>query len=147
RAGYAFFAGDPPAGAVHAGIAAAYAHTTAPLRRLADRYVLDLLTGHADQAALARLSEVMEAAQAKAAQVERAIIDDMETRVLAHRVGETFSAVALENDARGTVIQIGDPPVRARLHRMPPPPPGERVDVRLVRADPASRSLEFRPVA
>ncbi len=147
RAGYAFFVGDPPAGAVHAGIAAAYAHTTAPLRRLADRYVLDLLTGHADQAALARLSEVMEAAQAKAAQVERAIIDDMETRVLAHRVGETFSAVALENDARGTVIQIGDPPVRARLHRMPPPPPGERVDVRLVRADPASRSLEFRPAA
>jgi exoribonuclease R len=147
RAGYLFFEGDPPDGSVHAAIAAPYAHTTAPLRRLADRHVLELLAGHGDPATLSRLPEVMEAAQATAGQVERAIIDAMETRVLEHRVGETFAAVALENDARGTIIQIGDPPIRARLKQQPPPPPGERVDVRLVRADPASRSLEFRPAA
>jgi hypothetical protein len=55
--------------------------------------------------------------------------------------------VALENDRRGTVIRITDPAVRARLHADPPPKPGDSVAVRLVRADPVSRSLEFRSEA
>ena len=65
-------------------------------------------------------------------------------RLLEHRVGERFDAVALENDRRGTVIRIAEPPVRARLHADPSPAAGDRVEVTLVRADPASRSLEFR---
>ena len=40
-AGYAAFDGEPPADAGHAGVAAPYAHVTAPLRRLADRYATD----------------------------------------------------------------------------------------------------------
>ena len=58
-------------------------------------------------------------------------------------MGEVFRAVPLETDARGTIIQIDDPPVRARLHADPAPPLAEPLAVRLVRADPASRSLEF----
>jgi exoribonuclease R len=54
HAGYAFFEGEPPADAEHAGVAAYYAHTTAPLRRLADRYVLDLVAGRGDREALSR---------------------------------------------------------------------------------------------
>jgi len=37
--GYLAFDGKPPDKAVHAGVASTYAHTTAPLRRLVDRYV------------------------------------------------------------------------------------------------------------
>ena len=37
-AGYAAFDGAPPAHRTHAGIGAPYAHVTAPLRRLVDRY-------------------------------------------------------------------------------------------------------------
>lgn len=147
HAGYLFFEGAPPAGSEHAGIAARYAHTTAPLRRLADRYVLDLVAGGGDRAALARLPEVMSEAGSRAARVEHAVIGDMETRLLEHRVGEQFSAVALENDRHGTVIRIADPPVRARMHGDPPPTPGDAVTVQLIRADPVSRSLEFRPAA
>ena len=145
HAGYAFFEGTPPEGSEHAGIAARYAHTTAPLRRLADRYVLDLVAGGGDREALVKLPEVMGEAGSRAARVERAIVDDVETRVLEHRVGEQFTAVVLDNDRHGTVIRIADPPVRARMHADPAPAPGEIVAVQLTRADPVSRSLEFRP--
>jgi exoribonuclease R len=77
--------------------------------------------------------------------VERAIVDDVETRVLEHRVGDRFTAVVLDNDRHGTVIRISDPPVRARLHADPAPAQGNIVAVQLMRADPVSRSLEFRP--
>jgi len=147
HAGYTFFEGKPPEGAEHAGIAARYAHTTAPLRRLADRYVLNLLGGNGDRDALSRLPDVMGEAATRAGQLERAFIDDVETRLLEHRLGERFTAVALHNDRRGTVIRIADPPVRARLHADPPPAAGDTVEVELVRADPVSRSLEFRSAA
>jgi exoribonuclease R len=146
HAGYIFFEGTPPEGSEHAGIAARYAHTTAPLRRLADRYVLDLLAGGGDRDALSRLPDVMAESGARAGQVERAIIDDVETRLLEHRIGERFQAVALENDRRGTVIRIAEPAVRARLHTDPPPKPGDLLTVELMRADPVSRSLEFHSV-
>jgi exoribonuclease R len=87
----------------------------------------------------------MSEAGSRAARVERAIVDDVETRVLEQRVGEQFTAVVLENDRHGTVIRIADPPVRARTHADPAPAPGEVVAVQLMRADPVSRSLEFRP--
>jgi exoribonuclease R len=144
HAGYTFFEGRAPDGSEHAGIAARYAHTTAPLRRLADRYVLNLLGGGDDRAALSRLPDVMAESGSRSGQVERAIIDDVETRLLQHRVGERFRAVALENDRRGTVIRIAEPAVRARLHADPAPAPGDSLTVELVRADPVSRSLEFR---
>ena len=147
HAGYLFFEGALPAGSEHAGIAAHYAHTTAPLRRLADRYVLELVAGGGDRDALAQLPDVMTDAGSRAARVESAVVDDMEVRLLEHRLGEAFAAVALENDRHGTVIRIADPPVRARMHADPPPTPGDAVTVRLARADPVSRSLEFHPAS
>lgn len=143
HAGYAFFDGEPDATMTHAGIAAHYAHTTAPLRRLQDRYVLEHLVGDGDRSALQALPPVMEDAGRRAASVERAVIDAAEIRMLEHRVGDAFSAVPLDHDRRGTVIQLVDPPVKARLHDTPEPELGEPVRVRLTRADPRSRSLEF----
>jgi exoribonuclease R len=147
HAGYRYFEGAMPPDAVHAGIAAHYAHTTAPLRRLADRYVLELVAGGGDRETLAKLPDVMAEAGGRSARVEAAVVDDMEARLLEHRIGEVFPAVAIENDRRGTVIRIADPPVRARMHADPPPTPGDAVQAQLVRADPISRSLEFRTPA
>jgi exoribonuclease R len=144
HASYLFFRGAPPPGSLHAGVAAHYAHATAPLRRLQDRYVLDLICGSGNPDRLERLPEAMAEAESRAGRLEGAVVDLMETRLLEHRVGETFAAVPLETDHRGTVIQLRDPPVRTRLHAGPPPPLGRTVHVRLVRADPQSRSLEFR---
>lgn len=144
HAGYAAFEGSPPEGSEHAGIGALYAHTTAPLRRLADRFVLDLVAGGGDRDALGRLPDVMAEAGSRASRVERAIVDDMEVRTLEHRLGDRFDAVAIDSDHHGTVIRIADPPIRARVHADPAPAEGDTITVRLVRADPASRSLEFR---
>ncbi|HEY7257745.1 MAG TPA: RNB domain-containing ribonuclease [Gaiellales bacterium] len=151
RAGYVAFAGDVPEQHVHAGLATPYAHTTAPLRRLADRYVLDLLvdleSGRAPDAAavetLRGLPEVMEEAEAHAGQVERAVVDELEARELEHRIGEQFEAVVVDDDARGARLQIADPPVRARLHGDRRVAPGTTLAVRLVAADPLGRSLRF----
>ena len=85
-------------------IAAPYAHATAPLRRLADRYVLDVLceletTGRPDPstaAAFAPLAEVMERAETMAAQVDRAAIDLVEAVILRQHVGSVFPATVID---------------------------------------------------
>lgn len=151
HAGYAAFSGTPPPQPLHAALAASYAHTTAPMRRLADRYVLDLLVelcaGSSPDAAevetLTRLPDAMAQSGARIGQLERALIDDVEVRLLEHREGATFTATVTDVDKRGAHIWIADPLVRARVHSDPAPAPGSVVSVRLVRADPKSHSLQF----
>ena len=94
-----FIAGHTP---WHAALGATYTHATAPMRRLADRYVLEAVLAVANgravpddcAAAFARLPAVMDAADAREAAVERAVIDLAEAALLEGREGETF-AVAL----------------------------------------------------
>lgn len=132
----------------HSAIAAAYSHATAPMRRLADRYVLDavldLMAGRpTDSAPFARLPEVMERAETVAGKVDRATIDLVESVELADRVGEVFSACVLEpGDA--SVVQIADPMVRARVP-LGVTEPGQQVRLRLVSADPTHWTLRFEP--
>lgn len=151
RAGYTAFSGAPPASPEHAALAVPYAHCTAPMRRLADRYVLDLVcdlcAGQAPSPAavdtLGRLPAVMDRTEERADQLERAIVDDVEARLLEHRLGDQFTAVVVDIDRRGARLQVADPPVRARLHGQPMPDLGQAVCVRLEAADPGSRSLRF----
>ena len=87
----------------------------------------------------------MEEAESRAGQVERAIVDELEARLLEHRVGERFDAVVVDHDARGARLQIAEPPIRARLHSDRRIDPGTTLAVRLVGADPLGRSLRFAP--
>jgi exoribonuclease R len=151
HAGYVAFNGQPPAQPLHAALATTYAHSTAPMRRLADRYVLDLLVELCAGAsptptevdALSRLPGAMAVAGARIGQLERTLIDEVEVRTLQHREGERFTATVTDVDKRGAHIWIADPVVKARLHVDPAPTPGSVVQVRLVRADVVSRSLQF----
>ncbi|MFD0888488.1 RNB domain-containing ribonuclease, partial [Streptosporangium algeriense] len=75
---------------------------------------------------------------------ERACVDLVEAFVLRERVGQTFDAVVIdveEGRSRG-LVQITDPAVVARCdgERLPL---GEPVQVRLTRADPATREVRF----
>jgi exoribonuclease R len=143
----------------HAAIAGTYAHVTAPLRRLADRYVLELLCTLMDsgvaavsdtqRAQLATLPAVMRRSGAMAAGVERAGVDLAEAVMLNSRVGERFSATVLESGDSGAVVQIAEPPVRARLSRSAiknGAVAGAVVTVELRSVDVVTRSVKFELV-
>lgn len=137
----------------HAAIAASYVHATAPLRRLADRYViraaLAVFNGQAvPQAvteAFGRLPDVMARADALAARIDRAVIDLAETVMLRHRVGEVFAAVVTDADRDTARVQLSGLPVVARV-RLPGAEPGQSVSLRLDTVDPEARRLAFTPV-
>jgi VacB/RNase II family 3'-5' exoribonuclease len=141
-ADYVAFDGELPADPLHHALAMPYAHTTAPLRRLCDRYVLDLLVqlsaGQRPSAAevetLKRLPETMDAAERRESRFERRAIDVAEAWVLRDRAGERFAATVLGKRDGDVEVQIEDPPVRAIAESGGrKPAPGEAVQVRLDR--------------
>ena len=138
-AGYLAFDGTPPpAEAGHAGLAAPYAHVTAPLRRLADRYATLACLG--DEAPdLEALPAEMAAGGRAANAVERACVDLVEALVLAPHVGERFPATVIDDHE----VQLAEPAVRARCEG--DVEPGVELTVRLVEADPARRQVRFAP--
>jgi exoribonuclease R len=153
-AGYAAFdAGTPPPpDPGHGGIGAPYAHVTAPLRRLVDRFGTEVClaaTAGIDvpawvRGALPTLPELMAASDAVAAKVDRACIDRTEATLLEHRVGEAFDVVVLrpggEGDGAGEVY-LHEPPVLAKCtgHLTA----GATVRVQLTEADPATGRISF----
>ncbi|MFN2640723.1 MAG: RNB domain-containing ribonuclease [Actinomycetota bacterium] len=149
-AGYSAFHGTPSPDDQHSGIASFYAHATAPLRRVGDRFVNEIAL-----AACARhsppgwvidsidsLPKALEEASARAARLERQILDFVEASVLASRIGETFEGVVTDTDDKGGWIQIAEPAVRARVSgdiRL-----GERARATVVEADPTTGRTRFQ---
>jgi len=134
----------------HAAMAATYAHATAPLRRLADRYVLRAVLAVANgqavpervSAAFEELPAVMARAEARDGQIDRAVIDLAETALLAGQEGAPFAAVVTDVADNGARIQLCDLPVVARVPARDVQP-GLRIGVRLLAADPERRTLKF----
>ncbi len=134
----------------HTAMAATYAHGTAPLRRLADRYVVRAALAVANgqpvalavSEAFARLPAVMARADARDNQISRAVIDLAEAAILSGREGDTFEAVVTDIGESGARIQLCDAPIVARTaaHSVQP---GDRIRVRLLRADSEKRQLQF----
>jgi exoribonuclease R len=149
-AGYTAFDGTPPEQVQHSAVAATYAHCTAPLRRLVDRYVGEVclalsagveVPGWARQA-LPQLPAEMAAADHRAHALDRAVVDLAEALVLQRRVGESFQGVVVDANHRGGTVQLIDPAVRGKLDAEDPPL-GKAVRVRLTQADPRTRSVRF----
>ncbi|MBI4884312.1 MAG: RNB domain-containing ribonuclease [Actinobacteria bacterium] len=138
----------------HAAMAATYAHVTAPLRRLADRYVvqtaLALATGVAVpdhvQAALQRLPEAMDRAEVISSRIERAVIDLAEAVMLQGREGEIFDAVVVDDDEDASRVQLRELAVVARVQARSVRP-GDEVRVKLVKVDVRARTVQFDRVA
>jgi len=152
-AGYTAFDGAPPEQPLHGAVAAAYAHVTAPLRRLADRYATEAclaLTAGLEvpqwvREALPRLPDVMSATDRTAGAAARGAVDLTEAMLLKDRIGEEFEAAVVDvdnNHHKGGAVAIADPPVRARCEGADLPL-GERIRVRLVEADPGRRKVLF----
>ena len=138
----------------HAAMAATYAHATAPLRRLADRYVVRAALAVANGQAVPqvvteafeKLPRVMARAEALGGQIERAVVDLAEAVMLQARVGERFAAVVTDADERGARIQLRDLPVVARIADKGFEP-GKALDVALTDVDIAARSIAFQPAS
>jgi exoribonuclease R len=155
-AGYTPFDGAAPAETGHGGVGAPYAHVTAPLRRLADRYATEVcLALHAGtpvpawaREALPQLPKTMSDTDRLAGSATRAAIDLAEAVLLEHRVGEQFDAGVVDRDEPsakrppGGTVALDDPAVRARC--LGELPLGERIRVTLAVADPAARKVEFQ---
>ena len=142
--------------AVHSAIAARYAHVTAPLRRLVDRYGEEVCIAACAQApvpewvleALPDLSDVMEQTGKRARAIGRGALTALEALVLRGHEGEVFDGVITsERDGRGELV-LAEPAVVTEIRagtKAPDDglPVGERVRVRLLSADPAS-GIRFR---
>lgn len=137
----------------HAAVAARYAHATAPLRRLADRYVVQAALAVANgqavpepvAAAFEQLPKVMVRADALAGRIDRAVIDMAEAVMLEGREGETFTALVTDIGERGAAIQLSELPVTARIDAAGLTP-GDSVKVRLAEADPTGRKIAFERI-
>lgn len=155
-----------PEQAWHNGVASEYAHATAPIRRLGDRFVSELclafggdwvpldvapkdaprLHGEVDEAILAALPDlpgILMGSGRVAATVENACINLAESVALHDRIGDVFEAVLLRpgDDDHHAEVFVTEPPVIAQCHGEVPA--GQRVRVRLVEADPESRKVRF----
>ncbi|QRP98387.1 RNB domain-containing ribonuclease [Corynebacterium sp. FDAARGOS 1242] len=136
---------------VHAGIGGYYAHVTAPLRRLVDRFATEVclaLSGGYEVPEWVRnragdVISTMRSTSQLASQVDRACLKLTEATVLAPWVGTNFDSV---------VVDGGDKRDKARLFILEPPvigeavgqpPTGSETTVSLVKADVAERDVLF----
>ncbi|QCB96873.1 RNB domain-containing ribonuclease [Arthrobacter sp. PAMC25564] len=168
-AGYTPFDGTVPQDGIQSAIGAAYAHTTAPLRRLIDRFVLvicEALSNGTDvpgwaRQALPSLPAIMASSDQLAARLERLALDTVEAALLVNHIGQEFDAVVISgsrparngNGKQGAngngngpsgIVQIAEPAVTARC-------PGElesgtQVRVRIVSSDIATREVRLELV-
>ena len=156
-ADYVAFDGQVPPDPQHHALAMLYAHCTAPLRRLADRYVLDLVAELAanrppsagERARLPEVAKVINEAETRGARLERAVVDIAEAWTLCSRVGETFRATTLAVREGKVEVQIEDPPVRAEASRGAHAgwlELGEPVQVRLTAAEVETGKTHFELV-
>lgn len=138
----------------HSAMGATYTHATAPLRRLADRYVIEaalqIAAGGSVSAllndAFGKLPGVMARAEEKAGQIDRATLDLAEAVMLEGSEGLLFSAVVTDVDERGTRIQLSDPAVVSRIDGKGAMP-GDLIKVELVSVDISHRQVRFQRAA
>lgn len=138
----------------HSAMAATYAHATAPLRRLADRYVVQTALAIANgdavpddvSAALPLLPETMDRADATGSRIERAVLDLAEAVILQGHEGQSFDAVVVDDDDDGTRIQLLDVAVVAKVkaHGVEP---GDKMRVKLIATDVEKRTVKFERVS
>lgn len=164
-AAYTAFDGKLPELLEHAAVAAPYAHVTAPLRRLVDRFGLVVCAALSAgepvpqwaRIALSELPALMRAGDQRASAIDRACTDAVEAAELSDRVGEEFDAVIVDDRGeKGLVVALGDPAVVAgcdgpeagaaeaeEAAQGAQAAEGDAVRVRLREADIAARRVRF----
>ncbi len=141
----------------HSAIASVYAHVTAPLRRLVDRFNNEILIAHFSNktapnwaADVSELPGIMNRSNQLASALDRAMIDYIECVVLKDQVGQTFKARVINKkhikDKAVSVIQIDSSAVIYELQDWDLKH-GQEILLRLNSVDVGARQLTFSLVA
>jgi len=151
-AGYSFFDGGVPEVTWHAAVAAPYAHVTAPLRRVVDRFGLvvcesicrDVPVPDWARRGLPLVPGIMTTSDALADSAERAGADAVMAATLRDRAGETFHGLVVDVSPTGGLVQLTDPLILVPAEGACQP--GTEVTVRLVEAEAVGRTVRFQVV-
>jgi exoribonuclease R len=150
-AGYVAFDGTAPAVTTQSAVAAPYAHVTAPLRRLVDRWGLVVCEAVSNgrpvpawaRESLAAVPELMRVSTQKAAQLSAGSLNRVEAALLRDRIGERFDVAVLEVHEGKARIQLTDPAVTASCPVPDAVRPGQTATVVLTGADIATGVVVF----
>ncbi|RZS67746.1 RNB domain-containing protein [Agromyces ramosus] len=150
-AGYEAMDGSTPADPVQSALAAPYAHVTAPLRRLVDRWglvVCEALSAGREvpqwaRDSLGELPSLMGTSSRRAAQLDAASVARVEAAVLSDRIGDRFPATVLRVRNGSAVIQLVEPAVTASVPAGPDARPGGTLTVVLEHADIRAGTVRF----
>lgn len=152
-AGYVTFDGSVPADIEQAAIAAPYAHATAPLRRLVDRWSLAICLAVSRgedvpawaRESLADLPALMQESGQRASRLNSDTVNRVEAALLVPLVGQTIEATVIEirNGGERAEIQIADPAVTASAPVPAGAKPGSTMSLKLVHANVALGEVEF----
>jgi exoribonuclease R len=151
-AAYVAFDGSPPEQPLHGAIAAPYAHVTAPLRRLVDRYATEcaVAASHGVRPpdwvleALTSIPLVMEETSRRASETNRACVDLVEALLMEPLVGTTLAGTLIsagERDHGRGMVQFHDPIVILSVDGAAPEHVGQRVSCRIDAVDVAHRRV------
>ncbi|GAB3818567.1 RNB domain-containing ribonuclease [Kribbella italica] len=153
-AGYTSFSGGVPERPEHAAMKSEYAHVTAPLRRLVDRWTGEICVALCADApvpdwvreSMDEIPKIMEECDRKAHAYERAIVSMVEAGLVHDQVGQTFDGVVVDVDERDPnrgVVTLSTLAVEGKVKSSSPLPLGQPVQVKLVEADITKRTIAF----
>lgn len=142
-AGYVTFDGSVPKDVIQAAIAAPYAHATAPLRRLVDRWALAICLAVSEareipewaRDSLDQLPALMQESGQRASRLDSATVNAVEAALLTPLVGTEIDATVIELRGERASVQIADPAVTATAGVPTGAKPGDVVRLRVVGAD------------
>ena len=135
---------------IHAGIGGHYAHVTAPLRRLVDRFATEICLAIANSepipewvtANVNQILSTMKSSGQTASAVDRACLNLTEAVVLQPWVGQNFNATVLHSDGGDKAkILVEQPPILTTC--VGGPDEASTIKVTLIEAEPAARKVRF----
>lgn len=152
-AAYTPFDGASPEQPLHAAVASPYAHVTAPLRRLVDRFglvICEALSSGVEvpgwvREALPGLPAIMATSDKIANGVARACTDAVEAAELLAFVGQRLEAVVVDANDKSVTVQLTELGIVAKASGTARP--GESVHVRVDAADVATGKVSLSVVA
>jgi exoribonuclease R len=150
-AGYVTFDDTAPADPLQAAIGAPYAHATAPLRRLVDRWSLAIcLAVSRDEEvpswareSLGALPDLMQASAQRASRLDAETLNRVEAALLSPLVGSVVEATVIAVHGERATIQLADPAVTASAPVPSGTAAGTTVRLTVARADISRGEVEF----